>query len=105
MKRIIQFSFKYHGGNPCAGDSVPMIDCRIIPNPWRRNDNATDAERIAKVRQDPLFEELVLAGVNLLRRCDRIAVGCLFGKHRSGAVAAEIARRTGAVVENLMEKG
>jgi hypothetical protein len=101
MKRIVQFGFKPHGNPYVEGGGVPVVNCTVIPNPWRRGDKATDEQRIAKVRLDPQFEELVEKGVRLLRDYDKIGVACLHGKHRSGAVAAEIAERTGAVVEKL----
>jgi RNase adaptor protein for sRNA GlmZ degradation len=94
MKTIYQFGYR----NSQPPEGFPTVDCRTIPNPWTRGDNASDEERKAKVRLDPRFESLVDHGVSLLESWDLIAVGCVFGKHRSGAVADEIAKRTGAEI-------
>ncbi len=90
--KIIQFAFK--NGQPVG---PPVIDCRIIPNPYSLA--RADADRLALVRADPQFERLVQAGVGALERGHpEIAVGCQFGRHRSRAVAQEIAARTGAEI-------
>lgn len=93
-KRVVQFSFKLQGAPP----GLPVVDCRIIPNPFAAH--ASDERRLAAVRQDHRFESLVKRGVALLLLHDTIAVGCTWGKHRSGAVALEIATRTGAELEH-----
>lgn len=101
-KLIVQFSIKHHG-DAAAKHEIPLVDCRIIPNPWRRGDRASDDERRAKVREEPQFEGLVRYGTSLLARHKAIGVACLFGRHRSVAVAEEIAARTGAQIITLAE--
>jgi RNase adaptor protein for sRNA GlmZ degradation len=94
-KKIVQFGYKWT--DPPV--DVPTIDCRVIQNPFVRG--LSDAVLKARVRQHPKFMELVYTGIGLLQAYDTIAVGCAFGRHRSGAVAEEIAKHTGAVVEIL----
>lgn len=96
MKRVIQFSYKLDGGPP---EGVPVIDCRVIQNPYRMAN--TDAARIELVEKHPAFPVLVEVGVGVLGVQDAIAVGCTWGRHRSGAVARAIAALTGATVERL----
>jgi RNase adaptor protein for sRNA GlmZ degradation len=93
-KQIYQFGFKNVDENKLRGEAV--LDCRIIKNPFVRG--IPDAVLIEKVRTNPLFEQVVKQGVQMLKTNDSIFVGCLFGKHRSGAVAQEIAARTGAII-------
>ena len=94
-KRIIQFGFKNIDKDKLRG--VPVLDCRVMVNPFVRG--LSDDVMIARVRANPLFEEVVQIGLQLLAKHDTVFVGCLFGKHRSGAVAAELAKRTGATIE------
>jgi len=96
MKRVIQFSYKLDGSPP---EGVPVIDCRVIQNPYRQAD--TDAARIELVKKHSAFLVLVETGVGVLAVQDAIAVGCTWGRHRSGAVARAIATRTGATVERM----
>lgn len=96
-KVIKQFGFKHY--NPPK--DVPVLDCRVIKNPWVRG--LPDAFMIETVRKHPLFESVVQKGVQLLTDNDEIYVGCLFGKHRSGAVAEEIAKRTGAQITKFKD--
>ena len=93
MKTIIQFSYKLDGGPP---KGVPVIDCRSITNPYRLSE--TDEGRVALVRAHEAFPVLVETGIEILTIRDEIAVGCTWGRHRSGTVAREIAARTGAKV-------
>lgn len=88
MKRIIQFGFRRHG-NPLDG-LTPIVNCTVIPNPWRRGDRATDEQRMEKVRKHPRFHQLVGEAVVLFSRFDEIGIACQFGRHRSGAVALAV---------------
>ncbi len=106
---VISFGFKY--GIPVDADF--MADMRFLPNPhWipeLRTHNGKDREVADYVRSRPGAETFldgflpVLTGVaeGYLRegkRFMRIAIGCTGGKHRSVAMAEEIARR-------LVERG
>jgi hypothetical protein len=93
MKTIIQFSYRLDGGPP---KGVPVIDCRGITNPYRLSE--TDEGRAALVRAHEAFPVLVETGVEMLGIQDEIAVGCEWGRHRSGTVAREISSRTGAKI-------
>jgi UPF0042 nucleotide-binding protein len=105
---VISFGFKY--GIPVDADFV--ADMRFLPNPhWipeLRPHNGTDADVAEYVYRQPGAQEFldgyvaVLAGVapGYLRegkRFMRIAIGCTGGKHRSVAMAEEIARRMRAL--------
>jgi RNase adaptor protein for sRNA GlmZ degradation len=85
-KSIVQFGFKKHH----TIEETATIDCRVLRNPYK--EGVPDEELIAKVRLTEGFEDLVQEGVQLLAKHDIIYVGCMYGKHRSGAVAQEIAR-------------
>ena len=93
MSKIIhQFGFKWF--QPPEG--VAVLDCRILQNPFKRG--TPDNILIETVRALDLFEVTVLGGMQLLAIHDEIYVGCAFGKHRSGAVSQELAKRTGAII-------
>ena len=94
MKLIHQFGFKHviHADL----ENLPVLDCRVIPNPY--NPRLTDEAAMQLVRDNKLFEQVVQEGLQLLAANDTIYCGCLFGKHRSGAVAQELAKRTGAKI-------
>jgi UPF0042 nucleotide-binding protein len=101
---VISFGFKY--GIPVDADFV--ADMRFLPNPFwvpeLRPHNGTDQDVADYVYAAPGAQEFldgyvpVLAGVapGYLRegkRFMRVALGCTGGKHRSVAMAEEIARR------------
>ena len=90
MKVIQQFGFKFK--SPIGA----VLDCRVLPNPFKHG--VPDEVLIERVRGLEGFNELVQKGVQLLAKHDEIYVGCAFGRHRSGAVAQEIARQTGAEI-------
>jgi len=105
---VISFGFKY--GIPVDADFV--ADMRFLPNPhWvpeLRPHNGTDEDVASYVYGQSGAKEFldgyvpVLAGVipGYLRegkRFMRVAMGCTGGKHRSVAMAEEVARRLRAV--------
>jgi RNase adapter protein RapZ len=105
---VISFGFKY--GIPVDADFV--ADMRFLPNPFwvpeLRPHNGTDHDVADYVYTAPGAKEFldgyvpVLAGVapGYLRegkRFMRVALGCTGGKHRSVAMAEEIARRLRAL--------
>jgi UPF0042 nucleotide-binding protein len=105
---VISFGFKY--GIPVDADFV--ADMRFLPNPFwvpeLRPHNGTDQDVADYVYAAPGAQEFldgyvpVLAGVapGYLRegkRFMRVALGCTGGKHRSVAMAEEIARRLRAL--------
>ncbi len=104
--RIAVTSFGFKHGLPRDVDLV--LDCRFLPNPhWDpelrefsgldepvrdfvlRNEVTTEFLN----RVDPLLEMLVPAYVNEGKAYLTIALGCTGGRHRSVAIAEEIARR------------
>lgn len=95
-KRIVQFGFEWV--SPESMNWGPVLDCRVIQNPWVRG--TPDEVLIRAVEKHPLFEEVVQQGIKMLEEHDVIYVGCQFGKHRSGAVATEIAKRLQIIVTN-----
>ncbi|HVT22361.1 MAG TPA: RNase adapter RapZ [Mycobacteriales bacterium] len=101
---MLTFGYKY--GLPVDADLV--IDCRLLPNPHWVAELKPLTGADAAVR-DYIFEqagasEFVDAAVGLLRRYETgylaegkqyatIAVGCTGGRHRSVAIAIELAER------------
>jgi UPF0042 nucleotide-binding protein len=103
---LTMVSFGYKHGLPVDADVV--IDCRLLPNPhWvpeLRPLTGLDAEVRDYVFAQPGAAEFLDAASALLSRYEQgyvgegkhyatIAVGCTGGRHRSVAVAAELARR------------
>jgi UPF0042 nucleotide-binding protein len=103
---VISFGFKY--GIPVDADFV--ADMRFLPNPhWvpeLRPGTGKDADVADYVMSQPGAKEFLDAYVPVLegvatgylregKRFMRVAVGCTGGKHRSVAMAEEIARRLG----------
>ncbi|PKP84090.1 MAG: RNase adapter RapZ [Alphaproteobacteria bacterium HGW-Alphaproteobacteria-2] len=101
-------SFSYKRGLPLGADLV--IDCRFLDNPhWQaalRARDGQDAEVAAFVAADPrhaafmkhlqaLFELLLPAYREEGRAYLTLAFGCTGGRHRSVAVAAEVAQALG----------
>ncbi len=99
-------SFGYKHGLPVDADIV--IDCRLLPNPHWVEDLRPLTGEDARVREyvfsQPGTAEFIDAATDLLRRYETgyvdegkhyatIAIGCTGGRHRSVAVAAELARR------------
>lgn len=96
MKTILQFGFKWMRtdsliGKHGFGEDSPVVDCRVLKNPY--SPSLSTDECMAMACMDPLFTRVVEEGLAGLSWSETIAVGCSYGKHRSGAVAREIARR------------
>ncbi|MBO0842846.1 MAG: RNase adapter RapZ [Nocardioides sp.] len=105
---VVSFGFKY--GIPVDADF--LADMRFLPNPhWvpeLRSGNGRDNPEVAKyVYSRPGAEEFLTGYVPVLigvtkgylhegKRFMRVAIGCTGGKHRSVAMAEEIARRLSA---------
>jgi len=104
--RINLLSFGYKYGIPVDADLV--LDCRFIPNPhWvpeLRPLNGLDAPVSQKVLGSDGVPEFVKSYVSVVtqmlpgyfregKKYVTIAIGCTGGKHRSVAVAEEIARQ------------
>jgi UPF0042 nucleotide-binding protein len=104
--RINVLSFGYKYGIPVDADLV--LDCRFIPNPhWipeLRPLTGLTAEVSNKVLTSEGVSEFVKSYVSVIRQMMpgylregkkyvTIAIGCTGGKHRSVAIAAEIARQ------------
>ena len=101
---VVSFGFKY--GIPVDADLV--ADMRFLPNPhWvpeLRPLSGRDPEVASYVKEQPGAEEFLTEYVDLIRtvvpgyqregkRFMTIAIGCTGGKHRSVAMAEEIAAR------------
>jgi len=104
--RINVLSFGYKYGIPVDSDLV--LDCRFIPNPhWipeLRPLNGLDAPVSQKVLTSEGVADFVSSYVSVVRKMIpgyaregkkyvTIAIGCTGGKHRSVAVAEEIAKQ------------
>jgi UPF0042 nucleotide-binding protein len=109
---VLSFGFKY--GIPVDSDLV--LDCRFIPNPhWipeLRPLNGLDKPVSEKVLGSEGVEDFVESYVGVVRKMIpgyfregkkyvTIAIGCTGGKHRSVAIAEEIARQLSDSSENL----
>jgi RNase adapter protein RapZ len=101
-------SFGYKHGMPSEADVV--LDVRFLPNPYfveaLTAKTGTDAEVAAFVLENDDAREFLRLALGLLRflipRCEEegksyltVAIGCTGGRHRSVAVAAELARQLG----------
>lgn len=104
--RVNVLSFGYKYGIPVDADLV--LDCRFIPNPhWipeLRPLNGLDAPVSEKVLSSEGVTDFVTAYVDVVRKMIpgyyregkkyvTIAIGCTGGKHRSVAIAEEIAKQ------------
>jgi len=105
---ILSFGFKY--GIPVDADLV--ADMRFLPNPfWEeslREHSGQDADVSAYVINQPETEKFLNNYVDLIdlvrdgylregKRFVTVAIGCTGGKHRSVAVAQELASRLNAI--------
>jgi len=112
--RINVLSFGYKYGIPVDADLV--LDCRFIPNPhWipeLRPLTGLDAPVSAKVLESEGVADFVQSYVAVVQKMIpgyfregkkyvTIAIGCTGGKHRSVAVAEEIARQLSAISSDL----
>jgi UPF0042 nucleotide-binding protein len=112
--RINVLSFGYKYGIPVDADLV--LDCRFIPNPhWipeLRPLTGLTTEVSNKVLGSEGVTEFVKSYVSVIRQMMpgylregkkyvTIAIGCTGGKHRSVAIAAEIARQLSSDPTNI----
>jgi UPF0042 nucleotide-binding protein len=104
--KVNVLSFGYKFGIPADADLV--MDCRFIPNPhWQpelRPKNGLDKEVSDAVlnatavpeflnRYVALFDSIARGYLNEGKKFLTLAIGCTGGKHRSVAVAEELAKR------------
>jgi RNase adapter protein RapZ len=104
---FVSFGFKH--GMPSEADVV--LDVRFLPNPFfveaLSHQTGVDPEVAAFVLDNGDAREFLVHALGLLRfllpRCEAegksyltVAIGCTGGRHRSVAVAAELARELGA---------
>lgn len=89
--KVYQFSFKRHG----RPKSLPVLDARRLPNRMS----------VAAARSLPGFKALVAEGIAMLRQHGEIAVGCLYGRHRSVAVAQEIVNQVAGATLHRADQG
>lgn len=112
--RINVLSFGYKYGIPVDSDLV--LDCRFIPNPhWipeLRPLNGLDAPVSAKVLGSEGVPDFVKSYVGVVKQMIpgyfregkkyvTIAIGCTGGKHRSVAIAEEIAKQLSSTSADL----
>ena len=112
--RINVLSFGYKYGIPVDADLV--LDCRFIPNPhWipeLRPLNGLDAPVSKKVLSSEGVPEFVKSYVSVVQQMTpgyfregkkyvTIAIGCTGGKHRSVAIAEEIAKQLTSLSSEL----
>ena len=112
--RINVLSFGYKYGIPVDSDLV--LDCRFIPNPhWipeLRPLNGLDAPVSAKVLGSEGVADFVKSYVGVVKQMIpgyfregkkyvTIAIGCTGGKHRSVAIAEEIAKQLSSTSPDL----
>lgn len=112
--RINVLSFGYKYGIPVDADLV--LDCRFIPNPhWvpeLRPLNGLDAPVAERVLGSEGVAEFVRSYVEVVtqmipgyfregKKYVTIAIGCTGGKHRSVAIAEEIARQLNSASQQL----
>jgi UPF0042 nucleotide-binding protein len=112
--RVNVLSFGYKYGIPVDADLV--LDCRFITNPhWipeLRPLNGLDKPVSDKVLGSEGVEDFVKSYVNVVqqmipgyfregKKYVTIAIGCTGGKHRSVAIAEEIARQLGSTSQDL----
>ena len=112
--RINVLSFGYKYGIPVDSDLV--LDCRFIPNPhWipeLRPLNGLDAPVSEKVLSSEGVADFVASYVSVIHKMTpgyfregkkyvTIAIGCTGGKHRSVAIAEEIAKQLITVSPDL----
>ena len=112
--RVNVLSFGYKYGIPVDADLV--LDCRFIPNPhWipeLRPLNGLDKPVSEKVLGSEGVQDFVESYVNVVRKMIpgyfregkkyvTIAIGCTGGKHRSVAIAEEIARQLTSSSQDL----
>jgi len=83
--KFIIFSFSFRRNKAQVPPGIPIMDCRSMKNCFSKD----------KARKSPEFEKLVERGVSILNDKKVLACGCDYGKHRSVAVAEEIATRVG----------
>ena len=100
-KTIVQFAYKYV--SPESMNWGPVIDCRTMPNPYKKG--FTDEYLKGEVRKTANFALIVKKALDALAEHDTIYIGCAFGKHRSGAVADEVANLTGAKIKKYPTAG
>jgi UPF0042 nucleotide-binding protein len=112
--RVNVLSFGYKYGIPVDADLV--LDCRFIPNPhWipeLRPLNGLDKPVSDKVLGSDGVEDFVKSYVGVVQKMIpgyfregkkyvTIAIGCTGGKHRSVAIAEEIARQLSSTSQDL----
>lgn len=95
-KQIHVFAYKFK--RPM---NMPLVDCRVLPNPYK--EGVPDDVLRERVRALPEFAPLVDRCVNLFNHYEDIGIGCLWGRHRSVAVASEVARITGATITRVIQ--
>lgn len=99
MSAPVVYQFAYRRTSVEIAWMDKVVDCRLMPNPFRHG--VPDDVLRQRVRNLREFEPTVARGVQLIAQHGVVYIGCLFGRHRSVAVAEEVASRTGARIVSL----
>jgi len=99
VSRVVSFGYKFQVPERTAGHTL-WLDARCVTNPYKHGES--DESMRARVLDDPGARRLVERGVQYLTDVPDAAVfvGCSYGRHRSVAIADEIARRLGIEAEH-----
>jgi UPF0042 nucleotide-binding protein len=95
VSRVLSFSYKFGPEPKRTTGHTLWLDARCVTNPYRHGE--PDETMRAGVLRDPGAQRLVERGVQYLTDVPDgvVFVGCSYGRHRSVAIADEIARRFG----------
>ena len=78
------YAFSFKNSKHKVPNGIPILDCRTMRNCFS----------VSKAQAAPQFPGLVAKGIKILEEKKVVACGCDYGKHRSVAVAQEIAKQT-----------
>jgi RNase adaptor protein for sRNA GlmZ degradation len=78
---------------------LPVIDCRKLPNPFRKN--VAHELLVDIARKMPGYDFHLNEAEKVMAANDRVIVGCQFGKHRSVAMTLDLAKRFTAKGETV----
>jgi RNase adaptor protein for sRNA GlmZ degradation len=100
IKRIYTWGKRYadKGFKPPDVKTFSALD---LYNPWHASKDGRDPEVSGQVMNDPKAERLIGQIIDCGE--EEVGVYCYGGRHRSVAIAEEVAKRTGAEVVHLSE--
>ena len=90
-ERIVTFAYKSPGeAKRLRNKGYHIIDCRVLPNPWkdrRLRDLPGDDPQLIAFLVAHATPELIENLLQAASKHDRVAFGCVGGRHRSVAMA------------------